>query len=96
LRETNEWITQQGLPEGEYLHELTDPINGAPLAVIDLAWPNGLQEGYSQPVALLIDEGREMEEVVNTAGYRYFTDLDAFRAYVLRDILSMPEERVAN
>jgi len=96
LKETNEWITQQGLPEGEYMYELVDPTNGVPLAVLDLAWPNGLQEGYSQPVALLIDEGREMEEIVNAAGYRYFTDLDSFRVYVLRDILSVPEERVAN
>jgi len=47
-------------------------------------------------VALLIDEGREMEEIVNRAGYLYFTDLGAFRAYVLRDILSVAEESVLN
>lgn len=96
LKETNEWVTQQGLPEGEYMYELSDPVTGVPLAVLDLAWPNGLQEGYSQPVALLIDEVREVEEIVNRAGYLYFTDLDAFRAYVLRDILSVAEESMVN
>lgn len=96
LRETNEWVTQQGLPEGEHMYELSDQVTGVALAVLDLAWPNGLQEGYSQPVALLIDEGSEMEEIVNRAGYLYFTNLDAFRAYVLREILSVPGESVVN
>ncbi len=29
---------------------------GALLAVIDAAWPDGLQEGLSQPVAVLLEE----------------------------------------
>jgi len=90
LKEINEWVTQQGLPAGEHIYELSDQVTGVPLAVLDLAWPNGLQEGYSQPVALLIDEGREMEEIVNRAGYLYFTNLDTFKAYVLQEILSVP------
>ena len=87
LIQCNEWVLQQGLPEGELKFELADPDTGEPLAVIDLAWPNGLQEGYSQPVALLIDEGRETEEAVNRAGYRYFTDVDAFQKYIKQEIL---------
>jgi len=89
LQACNAWVVQQGLPEGEYLYELADPLTGEPLAVLDLAWPNGLQEGYSQPVALLIDEGRETEEAANRAGYRYFTDVDAFCAYVQQEILAL-------
>ena len=56
--------------------------------MLDLAWPDGLQEGLSQPVALLIDEGQETEEAANRAGYRYFTDAESFRAYVRKEILA--------
>ena len=87
LRQCNEWVVKQGLPEGELMFELADPDTGEPLAVIDLAWPNGLQEGYSQPVALLIDEGHETEEAVNRAGYRFFTDVDTFKKYIKQEIL---------
>ncbi|MHB8576119.1 MAG: GmrSD restriction endonuclease domain-containing protein, partial [Dehalococcoidia bacterium] len=85
--ECNEWVIHQGLPEGELLYELTDEDTGAPLAVLELAWPNGLQEGFSQPVALVLDGGPELEATLNRVGYRFFTSLDAFRAYVERDIL---------
>ncbi len=89
LQECNTWVIAQGLPPGEFMFELTDSETGEPLAVLDLAWPNGLQEGFSQPVSLLIDEGRETEEAANRAGYRYFTDLEAFRSYVEREILAL-------
>ena len=42
-------------------------------------------------MALLLDEDRETEEAANRAGYRYFTDVDAFRAYVQQEILAMQE-----
>lgn len=86
----SEWIRQQGLPEGELLYEVSNANTGESLAVFDMAWPNGLQEGYSQPVALLIDEERETEEVANELGYRYFTDIESFRDYVKREILAEP------
>ena len=44
-----EWLAEQSLAEGELLYELTDEDTGKPLAILDLAWPNGLQEGLSQP-----------------------------------------------
>jgi hypothetical protein len=96
IQECNTWIVQQGLPEGEYMYELNDAVTGEPLAVFDLAWPNGLQEGYSQPVALLIDEGHETEQAANRAGYCYFTDVEAFRDYVQYEILAMHEEEGAS
>jgi hypothetical protein len=57
-------------------------------AVLDLACPDGLQEGLSRPVALLIDEGQETEEAANRAGYLFFTDAESFRAYVRKEILA--------
>ena len=91
IRELNGWLVQRGLPEGESPFELADPITGEPLAVIDIAWPTGLQEGYSQPVALLLNEELETGEIVNRAGYRYFTDVDSFKKYVEREIVVMGE-----
>ncbi len=87
LAECNEWVMSQELPSGEFRYELSDPVTGEALAVLDLAWPNGLQQGLSQPVAVLIDEGEEMEALVSQHGYRFYTDLNAFRTYVEKDIL---------
>ena len=63
-------MTEQGLPEGEFSYELVDESSGQLRATLDLAWPDGIQEGYSLPVVLLIDESSEVERMVNSAGYR--------------------------
>jgi hypothetical protein len=89
LQLINEWVAEHGLPRGEFAYELLSGESGAPLAILDLAWPNGLQEGYSDPVALLLDDPTEAHEAANSAGYRYFTDAEAFRDYVEREILAM-------
>ncbi|MFQ5745210.1 MAG: hypothetical protein ACE5HV_16760, partial [Acidobacteriota bacterium] len=89
IRKCNDWVIEQGLPSGEYMYELADGVTGEPLAILDLAWPNGLQEGLSAPAALLIDESRDTIEAANRSGYRYFTDPDAFRRYVQREILAL-------
>ncbi|MDQ3131077.1 MAG: DUF262 domain-containing protein [Acidobacteriota bacterium] len=88
LIEYNEWVVGQGLPEGEFLYEIIDENTGDLTAIIDLAWANGLQEGLSQPVALLIDEEKEIEEAVNRAGFKFFTNFEDFKAYVKTDILA--------
>ncbi len=71
-----------GLPRGKMSFELVHPENGHALAVLDLAWPNGLQVGLSEPVAVLLNEGLELLKIVNQQGYRYFTEVEAFKAYV--------------
>ncbi|MEI6778847.1 MAG: DUF262 domain-containing protein [Chloroflexales bacterium] len=91
IRVCNDWVEAQGLPRGDELYELFHSESGAPVAVIDLAWPRGIQEGLSQPIALLLNEGEEVEEVVNQAGYRFFTDPVALCAYVEREVLAVAE-----
>jgi hypothetical protein len=86
-----EWVAERGLPEPEVEYEVVDEVTGDPLAVFDIAWPKGLQEGYSQPVAILLNEPRETEEVANRVGYRFFKTTEEFKDYVLRDILAEPE-----
>jgi hypothetical protein len=88
ILECMQWISERNLPEPEIEYELADETTGEPLAVLDVAWPNGLQEGYSQPVAVLLDEPREVEEAANQAGYRFFTTVEEFKDYVRREILA--------
>ncbi|MGQ9553177.1 MAG: GmrSD restriction endonuclease domain-containing protein [Anaerolineae bacterium] len=89
IAECNQWVMDLALPEGERNYELADPVTGEVQAILDLAWPNGLQEGLSQRVALLIDESPEVEAAVNRAGYRHFEDVEAFKEYVRREILAV-------
>jgi len=87
----NKWIVEQGLPSGTYMYELSDAETNEPLAKLDLAWPDGLQEGFSTPVALLIDEGEELKDIVNRQGFKYFTNIDSFKTYVKSEILAIEE-----
>ncbi|MDQ3606046.1 MAG: DUF262 domain-containing protein [Gemmatimonadota bacterium] len=93
LVECNDWVVAQGLPNGELMWELADE-SGAPCAILDLAWPEGLQQGLSQPVALLVGETKETEEAANRAGFRYFTAPEAFREYVRAEVLALEPETV--
>ena len=97
LLDTNIWVIEQGLPEGEMNYELLadypeDPSVVEVIAELDLAWPNGLQEGYSQPVALLIDEGQDVRKAASQAGFRYYTDFESFKAYVEDEVLASKQE----
>lgn len=88
LRALNEWVGSMGLPEGQLLYELSDAQTGSPLAVLDVAWPDGLQAGLSGPVAVLLNEGQATLAVANAHGYRYFTTEQAFRDYVEKEVLA--------
>ena len=59
LEELNDWIEAQGLPLGLLAYDFADPETGEQKAVFDLAWPNGIQEELSQPVAVLLNEAAE-------------------------------------
>jgi len=39
--------------------------SGEVLTAVDLTWPNGVQEGYSRPVALVLPEDQEQNQVPN-------------------------------
>jgi hypothetical protein len=60
---------------------------GFPIALI-LAWPNGVQEELSQPVAVLLNESNETLAIASQAGYRFFTSIEDFRRYVDGEILA--------
>ncbi|MHB1290633.1 MAG: GmrSD restriction endonuclease domain-containing protein [Sulfuricella sp.] len=87
LEALSAWVAQQDLPAGTLRYELADE-SGVPVAVLDLAWPDGLQQGLSSPVAVLIDEDENVEKACNVAGFRYFTDIETFKRHVKREILA--------
>ncbi len=82
----NEWVEAQGLPRGKMSFDYTDRDTGQQLAVFDIAWPDGLQMGLTQPVALLLEEGGETIAIAAKAGYRCFTRVEEFKSYIGAEI----------
>jgi len=89
LQQTMEWMEQQGLPKGVYGYELHDQENRR-IATFDLAWPDGVKEGISPKIALLLDESTDKLNIANANGYRYFTKVDELQEYILSEILDEP------
>ena len=83
----NGWVEVQGLPRGQMSFDYSDPDTGEQRTVFDLAWPDGVQEGLSQPVAVLLNEGEETLALASSAGFRCFTDIDGFKAYLMKEVL---------
>ena len=90
----NRFVTIEcNLLAGELGYEISDTKTGEIIAVLDLAWPNGLQEGFSEPVAVLIDEENSVRIAANDAGFRrVFTIPEEFRHYVQQEILGEENE----
>ncbi len=76
-----------GLSRGETAYDFADPGTGAQRAVFDLAWPHGIQEELTEPVAVLIDEGSDVLAVASGAGFRCFVTIDGFKRHVEIEIL---------
>jgi len=55
--------------------------------VFDLAWPDGIQEKLSQPVAVLLNKDAATITLASQAGFRCFTSAADFRRYVADEIL---------
>ena len=53
--------------------EISDDETGEVLAVADIAWPQGIQPGRTQPVALLLDADLKTNASLGELGYRFFT-----------------------
>jgi hypothetical protein len=88
LEAVNDWMEAQGLPRGTLAYDFADAATGVQKAVFDLAWPNGIQEELSQPVAVLLNESSETIGIASQAGYRCFTGIEEFRRYVDSEILA--------
>lgn len=85
--QVNRWVVEQGLPEGEFLFDLANPDTGEAYRILDLAWPDGTQEGLSVQVPLLLHEPEEIEAAANQTGYRLFSDVVSFKHYEDPEVL---------
>ncbi len=61
--------------------EIADDESGELLAWADAAWPNGVQEGLTDPVAFLLEADPEVEARLNELGFRYYTSSVALVRY---------------
>lgn len=75
------WAEENGLPVPQIDFFYADTDTGEELAVFDLAWPAGIQQGLTEPVAVLLEEPRQTEEAANKAGYRFFTSVEELKSY---------------
>ncbi|MDA8002349.1 MAG: DUF262 domain-containing protein [Alphaproteobacteria bacterium] len=87
LMEINDWVKNHGLLKGILAYEHSTADDGGQHAIFDLAWPDGIQEELSEPVALLLNESAETIGVANLAGFRCFVSQAAFKRYVQKEIL---------
>jgi hypothetical protein len=87
LEALNDWMEAQGLPRGLLAYDFADASTGEQKAVLDLAWPNGIQEELSQPVIVLLNGSTETIGIASQSGYRCFTTTEKFRRYVESEIL---------
>lgn len=87
LHALNDWLASQGLARGQLAYELEDPATGAQRALLDLAWPDGVQAERTEPVALLIGESAELIALANAAHFRCFVSVEVFKTYVGQAIL---------
>ena len=88
LKELNTWVGEQGLPHGIIAYDFADGETGEQKAVFDLVWPEGVQRGLSQPVAVLLNEGAEVIALASGAGFRCFTSTNSFKNYIKHEIFS--------
>ncbi len=90
IRELIAWLEQRHLPQPELDLEVAVPGDGTATTIIDAAWPRGIQEGYSESVALLLNEDEHTEARVSEAGYRFFTSTASLRNYIEKEIEHVP------
>ncbi len=93
LRALNDWMQAHGLPGGVLAFDFADEVSGEQKAMFDMAWPNGIQEKLTQPVALLLNGNTETVALASRAGFRCFTMIGPFKEYVEKEILGNSDDR---
>ncbi|MES2209276.1 MAG: DUF262 domain-containing protein [Chloroflexota bacterium] len=77
------WIGQQGISQPNVDQEIADPETQELIIVGDLVWPNGVQEGLSDPVVFEFEAEDAAVSRLAALGYRVFTTPDAFKRYLM-------------
>ena len=87
ILELSYWMEENGLSGGEINYELKVSDNES--IIIDLAWPDGIQNNLSEPVAIMIDEENSNISKVNLQKYRVFEDVKSFKDYIRNNYLEI-------
>lgn len=82
LKAISNWCAELGLARPDISGEIVDEDTGEPLVYPDAAWPDGMQRGRSEKVALLLERDEETESRLGELGYRFFTSPKALEHYV--------------
>ena len=90
MEELVSWLKNEGFAPGIKDYSAVIGYAGTPI-IIDVAWPDGLQEGFTEPVALMINEEPGDIYRVNAVGYRVFTRADDLKNYVCTKYGAGPE-----
>lgn len=90
IEELVSWLKNEGFAPGIKDYSAVIGYAGTPI-IIDVAWPDGLQEGFTEPVALMINEEPGDIYRVNAVGYRVFTRADDLKNYVYTKYGAGPE-----
>jgi hypothetical protein len=77
------WIRARAIPEPNVDQEIADPETQELIIVGDLVWPNGVQEGLSDPVVFEFEAEDAAVSRLAALGFRVFTTPDAFKRYLL-------------
>ena len=81
LNELAEWMEEMGLHPGIRGYGAVSGYGGKPI-IIDVAWPEGVQPGRTEPVALMIDEEDSDVYTVQAAGFRVFRSTQEMQLFV--------------
>ena len=77
----DDWVAVHKYTRGQLEWKLMDEEEEV-LAVLDLAWPHGVQGDAERGVAVLLDEESSTHDLAGAAGFRCFSSTESFQRYV--------------
>lgn len=82
LSRLSDWLRERGYGHGA----ANFGVSGmSKTVIVDLAWPDGLQTGLGEPVALMVDSEPEERSFVTKLGYHVFETPEDLMAFVEND-----------
>jgi hypothetical protein len=81
VAELSIWATDHGFGAPVFELEIVDPEDQELIVVGDAVWPNGVQEGLTEPVCLELDASPEAITRLSEIGYRCFTEVEPLKAW---------------
>lgn len=88
LTDLNDWMDDNNLPAGAIGYSLTDSDSGLNCE-LDLAWPEGVQQEFPEPVAVILaDDENQKVVLASEQGFRCFRSVQSFMNFVREKYLA--------